>query len=166
MTWRERFTDRWQARLLIAVVVLSISLPLAARFSIGIDSQDEPCLPWRVYLIDTWANPGERGTLVAYRTHGLQFREDGTIYVKKLVGMPGDQYVGNAESMTINGQHWADLMPAIKTRLGWPSDAFRRDGRLMNDQYLLGGTAPTSYDSRYWGPVNRADLIGRAYPIW
>ena len=45
---------------------------------------------------------------------------------------------------------------------GWPQCR-----RLQADEvFLLSATNPTSFDSRYFGPVHAADVIGIAQPLW
>lgn len=36
------------------------------------------------------------------------------------------------------------------------------DGEL----FLLAGASPSSFDSRYFGPVSAGDVVGRAVPLW
>jgi len=36
---------------------------------------------------------------------------------------------------------------------------------LNKDQVFLMGTTKESFDSRYWGPVRRDSIIGRALPL-
>jgi conjugative transfer signal peptidase TraF len=39
-------------------------------------------------------------------------------------------------------------------------------GRLGRGQFFLLNTAPDSFDSRYFGPVNETAIIGTATPLW
>lgn len=39
--------------------------------------------------------------------------------------------------------------------------------RLERDElFLMGNELPNSFDSRYFGPVNAAQILGRAVPLW
>jgi hypothetical protein len=35
-----------------------------------------------------------------------------------------------------------------------------------HELFVMNGRAPDSFDGRYFGPVVRADVIGRARPVW
>lgn len=49
---------------------------------------------------------------------------------------------------------------------GRPLPWWRGCRRLVAGEYLLISPAETGFDSRYFGPVRRAALIGRARPLW
>ncbi|MBQ0216438.1 S26 family signal peptidase [Alcaligenes faecalis] len=67
--------------------------------------------------------------------------------------------------VSIDGVPSAAVLPA--DRLGrplspWPSCRQLRAGEL----FLLSYTNPASFDSRYFGPVSTAAVIGVAHPVW
>ena len=42
-----------------------------------------------------------------------------------------------------------------------------KDCRQLGDEFfLIGDGSPASFDSRYFGPVPRASIMGRATPLW
>lgn len=52
-------------------------------------------------------------------------------------------------------------------RMGRPLHGWPQCRRLHADEvFLLSVTSPASFDSRYFGPVRAADLIGLAQPLW
>lgn len=52
-------------------------------------------------------------------------------------------------------------------RLGRPLHAWPQCRRLeVGEVFLLSMTNPSSFDSRYFGPVRSADVIGTAHPLW
>jgi len=106
-------------------------------------------------------------------------------YIKRLVGLPGEQVEIIDGVVHINGQAVA-APPGIGPYVGVPPGGFSNlasNGctghpiRLAADEYyFLGDNSPISGDSRYWrtgspghrpGTVGRADIIGRAtYIYW
>lgn len=52
-------------------------------------------------------------------------------------------------------------------RLGRPLQAWSQCRCLQaGEVFLLSVTNPASFDSRYFGPVRTADVIGTAHPLW
>lgn len=50
---------------------------------------------------------------------------------------------------------------------GRPLEHWMHCRALEGDEvFLLGGDNPASFDSRYFGPVNVAAIVGRAIPLW
>lgn len=136
------------------------------RFTIGIDPQQNICLGHRVYLIDhknaTWV----RGKAYQFRSQAMgPYFADGTLIVKLMQGMPGDRVTVTADSVSVNGQQFADGLPLLD-RLNKPASRFRRDEYLATGKFWFMGTSADSYDSRYWGTVDSSQIIGRAYAIW
>ncbi|MGZ7460016.1 S26 family signal peptidase [Pseudomonas sp. Ma2-10] len=52
-------------------------------------------------------------------------------------------------------------------RLGRPIPTWRGCRPLVGDElFLLSDNNPESFDSRYFGPISAATVIGRAQPLW
>lgn len=55
----------------------------------------------------------------------------------------------------------------LADRRGRPLSAWSQCRRLAQGElFLLSGTNPASFDSRYFGPILASNVIGRAQPIW
>ena len=37
---------------------------------------------------------------------------------------------------------------------------------LQADEFWMLGTMPMSFDSRYWGPINGSQIVGRAHVLF
>ena len=88
---------------------------------------------------------------------------EGGIYVKRLVGLPGELVAEYQGQVYINGRHLSE--PYIKTSERdaqthtWP--------RLGPGQYfMMGDNRSDSCDSRLWGPVARSALVGPVFATY
>ncbi|MBB5204877.1 signal peptidase I [Inhella inkyongensis] len=139
-------------------------------------------LPLTDVVLAQWQGP-ERGDIVTFGSPA-----DGTRLLKRVVGLPGDRVELQGGQLWINGQaqtlEEAELVeeplpsgahvPAWRAQeqlgarrhavQGLPTVPALRDGSwtLGEGQYfMLGDNRDNSHDSRYFGPVPRALLIGR-----
>lgn len=105
--------------------------------------------------------PAEAAALAAQRGY-LPTR----IPLLKRVGAVAPQEVCIAEgSVRIDGVPSAAVLPA--DRWGRPLPSWPQCRRLRPDElFLLSVTNPASFDSRYFGPVSAAAVIGVAHPVW
>lgn len=68
-------------------------------------------------------------------------------------------------SVRIDGMPVAAVLPA--DRMGRPLPSWQQCRRLESGElFLLSMTNPVSFDSRYFGPVRVASVIGIAHPVW
>lgn len=117
MPWRP-YLIRLTALALIMAVVGTYAM---MRYRIGIDTQQERCLPdTTVYLIDLWNKEPVKDGLYAFHSKGLApLYNDGTRMLKRLTGMPGDEVKVTPEHVLVNGAEVSTGM-ALAQRLGVP----------------------------------------------
>ncbi|NEV64991.1 signal peptidase I [Thiorhodococcus minor] len=171
--WRERVRLlRWRWAVL-ALMALCLTLGLgtygAIRYRLGIDLQAHSCLESaRVFLIDTFAGPEDvvQGDLVAFRAQGLGVPAfEGQLFVKHAAGVPGDWVTVTPAATAINGMPMAQglaLAPALQRD---PASLARHERVPVEHFWMLGETAD-SFDSRYWGFLPVARMIGKAYALF
>lgn len=84
----------------------------------------------------------------------------------KRVGAVAPQHVCIiAGQVRIDGVPVAAALPA--DRVGRPLPSWPHCRPLREDElFLLSATNPASFDSRYFGPVSAAAVIGIAHPVW
>jgi conjugal transfer pilin signal peptidase TrbI len=157
------------ARRLVLLCFL-VGAPLAylgTRYRLGIDWQTDRCLPdTSVYLIDRWNRVPLKEGLYAFEARGLTpWYADGTRMLKRLTGMPGEVVEVNHHGIQVETRQIGEGL-VLAAQLGQPPEAFHRTHILDEGQYWFSGDAPTSFDSRYWGPVSGEQLLGRAWPLW
>ncbi|GAB2468733.1 S26 family signal peptidase [Comamonas humi] len=105
--------------------------------------------------------PPDAATLAAQRGY-LPTR----IPLLKRVGAVAPQEVCiSGGRVRIDGVPSVAALPA--DRLGRPLPSWQQCRRLWHSElFLLSSTNPASFDSRYFGPVSTAAVIGVAHPIW
>jgi conjugal transfer pilin signal peptidase TrbI len=150
---------------LFAFIVLAFSY-FASRYSISFNVAISDCLKSRVFLIDTWDKRVFEGQLIAFQMNvETTFYDTGAIWVKK-VGAAGSKTVNVDEnSITTNTQYFPLSAAYVLERLERQPDSLQATWQLKDDEIFMIGETLTSLDSRFWGPIKRTDVRGRAYAI-
>lgn len=161
---------RWGAKVGAATAVVAfLGWGFLDRYQIGVDTQAVKCVKGSIFLIDTKDLTPERGAMFAYRSKGTKWIfPDGTLMVKYLEGMPGDQVeVTEDFEVLVNGVRKARGLP-LATAISAEEARMRFCGKgtLKSDEAWMLGTLPRSFDSRYWGPIKTDQLVGRAYVLF
>lgn len=115
---------------------------------------------------ETCANPSEGentdGQDGAAPCDVAQTHESSQTYVKRVVGLPGDRLTIRDGLVYRNG-HREDSSFTVPCD-GAGECNFRASITVpRGDYYMMGDNRPDSLDSRYWGPVPKAWLIGKAF---
>ena len=108
-----------------------------------------------------------RGEIIVFKTDGVASERPGQIYEKRLVGLPGDRVSISDGAVHVNGVRtlFRDRGGEI-AYVNLPIDGFlSKEGETVtvpDDCYfVLGDNSPHSSDSRLWGCVPAASVIGR-----
>jgi signal peptidase I len=108
----------------------------------------------------------QRGDLIAFKTPPLARVRCGAggVYVKRVVGLPGDKIAERSGAIVLNGRPLRE--PYVeRTRRDSQTYAARRvpAGAL----YVLGDNRSQSCDSRIFGPISKKNVIGRVvFTYW
>ena len=126
----------------------------------------------------------QRGDVVVFK-----YPENKKInYIKRIVGLPGDKIIYKNKRLYVNEIGYshtqidhtfdpieiADGQVYIEDNsskeyliLNQSSPPFNFQYQVPDDTYfVLGDNRDNSNDSRYWGPVPRENLVGKAFFIW
>jgi len=124
----------------------------------------------------------QRGDLVVFQTDKINKNKEGlptvTVVVNRLVGLPGETVDIDPPYVLINGKRLTEpaIFDTISSKQEGYSGYFQPETlggpaslpiTLGPEEYfLLGDNSPRSYDSRYWGPVQREKIRGKAIRIY
>jgi signal peptidase I len=87
-------------------------------------------------------------------------------YVKRLIGLEGDHILIKDGNIYINGKIVVD--PRIARNYYYNQGEYgTKEIIVPKDKYFfLGDNSISSFDSRFWGSVDKRDIIGKALFIW
>lgn len=139
---------------------------VAGRYEVAFDHQSDRCLPWKVFLIDRSDRTPRRFALMAFRSRGIRFFKDGLLFTKYVAGVPGDVMDVRVDATRVAGISWGPINTDYAKTLNKTAAAFTRAVPISAGHVAMLTGSPHSYDSRYWGLVDQAQLVGRAVPLW
>jgi signal peptidase I len=148
----------WQLALLVIIVFGALGLRPGqiSGFSMEprIDSDEYVLINALAY----WFGPPQRGDIVAFRHE----RSAPSVYVKRVIGLPGDRVAIARGIVSVNGMPLAEPYVRFGDQRSFGSVVVP-----VNAYYVLGDNRANSDDSRVWGFVSANDLIGRAiFAVW
>ncbi len=127
-----------------------------------------------------------RGDIFVFSTKGIQYPQIRTdaFYIKRMAGLPGERITLDPPFLYANGTPIREPMPfarlqnrelgyhgyqlpksdgRIPLALGWPGQVLQ----LSDTQYLpLGDNTLSSLDGRYFGGVERKNIVGPAFMVY
>jgi signal peptidase I len=91
-----------------------------------------------------------------------QGQSSGVAFIKRVVGLPGDRIAIRQGHVYRNGVREKD--PYINQCVGGGACDFPGTITIPKDEYfMMGDNRGDSDDSRYWGPIKKQWIIGRAF---
>jgi len=149
------------AALLIALVVRFF---IAAPYIVSGASMDPTFESWHYLVIDRLSYQFEepqRGDVIVFKYPYDPSRS----FIKRVIGLPGETVELHGETVTIiNTEHPNGFTldePYIAPENQRSTDMSMT---LKEDQFfVMGDNRKASADSRSWGPVPRANIVGRAF---
>lgn len=158
--------------------VLAAGALILSGLSIATGGGARPLLLWNrtasepegLYVRDR--SPVSVGALVAFQAPSTAFPyADGQMsylrrvpILKSVAAVSGDEVCTENDRLRINGQ---TLAPILKTdRRGVTLPRWRGCRRLRaGELFVFSDRIPNSFDSRYFGPISRADIVGVFRPL-
>lgn len=166
-------TPKQRIRWLFSTLVFSI-LAVGAEvwfydnYRIAWDRQILRCLDARFLLVDLKDQEIKRDKIYAYTSkQAAPIIKDGSLVGKYIRGIPGDTVeIHDDDTVWINGIKVAAGMPHLRGMTDEQRKKFYGSRILKDDEYWMMGTKYLSFDSRYWGPIKKDQIVARAYVIF
>lgn len=86
--------------------------------------------------------------------------------LKRVVAAPGDTVLVKNNQIYVNDKLLANSVILVADHLNQPLKSILQSATLDKNQYLLFGDTSSSFDSRYFGVVQRNNIKGKALPIY
>jgi len=156
----------------VVVVVLLIRIFVLTAFYIPSPSMlDTLKIKDRVFVFRqayAFSEP-KVGDIVVFRVPEdiPKYDPDKPIWIKRVVGVPGDTVSIEDNHLCINGERVTDP-PFFKRNAyyqpyGVPGNAFPKTKVPSGCVLVFGDNSSNSYDSRYWGPIPQRRILGKAF---
>jgi signal peptidase I len=116
--------------------------------------------------IDYRLHPPQRGDIVILRPPS----NNSTDFIKRIIALPGERLLIREGVVYINGHRLIEpYLPEAWTQDNSPPPYSTGDGALIppNEYFVMGDNRNRSQDSRFFGPINRDRIDGKAwFRIW
>ena len=164
------FEKRYRlTREIIETIVLTVLMFLVIRLAVQnftIDGMSmEPNFHNReLVLVDKWSylfHPPNRGDVIVFVAPPTPTQD----YIKRVVGVPGDVVSVVGTRVVVNGKTLSESYVAAQNQ-GNPNAPILNLLIPPNEYFVMGDNRAGSFDSRAWGCVPAANLIGRASLIY
>jgi signal peptidase I len=126
-------------------------------------------IPFTNFHLPLWRSP-KRQQIIIFKPPFDPTQPD---YVKRVIGLPGDEVDVRDGSVWINGKRLAENYTVGPTEPAPPGQAPRGYEDLKfpykvpeNCYFAMGDNRENSYDSRFWGCVPRKDILGTPVIIY
>lgn len=153
----------------MAVIFHLMVTVFTKHYLIVTDLVDESlrCIPkYSVYLLKRNYGEIESGKIYTFKAKNMEpLYPDNTLISKYVAGVPSDSVVQNEHGVFINGKVISTGYPS-QDKLNKSESHFYTSYTLDNEKYFFTAPAERSFDSRYWGTVDKSQIIGEAIPLW
>ena len=148
------------AGIIIFVIFYIVFIHTVGYPSINLDES----LPGKLYWTFPHPDGLKQGDTVVFRFKGSRYFPHGAIFIKKVACIPKQKLVEKNRCFTCNGKPIGCAKE--RDRKGNPAPLFKWNGIIPPGKYFVVGTSRDSYDSKYWGFVDKTAIIGKAYRIF
>ena len=99
----------------------------------------------------------QRGDIVVFHLP----TNTGVDYLRRIIGLPGDTVQVESNHIIVNGTTLNE--PYVSTNATPIVNAWKIPA---GEYFVLGDNRPTSIDSRFWGPIPRSYIVGKAIFVY
>lgn len=150
----------------LGLIYFLIQTFFVGRYLISIDDQYfEKCLPYTLFIGDKDAIESIKvGNLAYFKSEEIEpGLKKGQLVVKIVAAVYGDIVRVKNNRLWINGVDYGELR--LNKTLRKNEGDYDRSIEIKKDELFMLGTLPGSFDSRYWGPINKSQVVAKGYAI-
>ena len=160
----------------IIISIFVLALAAIARFS-GVIINTSSSMPVGLYIKHNGSIQRNDIVLVClpipYREIALKrkYLEHGGIcngidpVIKQVLAIPGDYVVLTNKFIEVNHKRY-NYITKQRDRVGRLLISYPRSKFYTNGYWVFGTNNPNSWDSRYWGPINKKQIISNLHLVW
>jgi signal peptidase I len=155
------FTELLKFVLIAAVIVVPLRLFVAQPFIVSGASMEPTFENGQYLIVDELTyhfDAPKRGDVIIFRYP----KDTSQFFIKRIVGLPGESVLirnGQIEIQKQNGTTTTLNEPYVVNQGNGPDATYQIPA---GDYFVMGDNRPESSDSRSWGLLPRADIVGRA----
>lgn len=121
-----------------------------------------PRIPFTSYRVPQWRSP-KPGEIVAFRSPV----EPSEVYLKRVIAIAGDRVEIQHGILYVNGVRMPEDYARVRASRRWSWQENIPPRRVPPDSlFVLGDNRDNSEDSRYWGPVPVANVVGEPIVVF
>ncbi|KLV03487.1 hypothetical protein ABT56_18800 [Photobacterium aquae] len=150
----------------VGIFIFALLHYILESVSFVFDFQEDKCIPeYSVYLVLKKQRNVKKGGIYSFYFSGNKFYGKNTIFGKYVIGVEGDKVSIRKNGLFINDELYSKSEKYKEIHFDNPSDMYK-DFIIKKGSYFFGAKSQNSYDSRYYGTVDKTQIIGRMIPLW
>jgi conjugal transfer pilin signal peptidase TrbI len=165
---KNSYWEQSKGIVMLMLVVAAFTLYFMSRYTFAFNGAVSDCLKTKIFLVDTWEKDVTRGDLAAfYMEKPNKLFKTGFKWIKRVAAQEGDVVDVTYDNLIVNGtdKHDINLWYTL-SKLDMQMSQITAQVTVDPNNFFMVGETSTSYDSRYWGTVEKQHIIGRAYAIF
>lgn len=157
------FTEIFKFAVIALFIVVPFRLFVAQPFIVSGESMSPTFETGEYLIVDQLSyrfDAPKRGDVVIFKYP----RDTSKYFIKRLIGLPGETVEVRGSTVIIHGKDGKQTEQLDEPYVAQGNDReFYGTTKLSDTEYfVMGDNRRASSDSRIWGPVPKADMIGRA----
>ncbi len=151
--------------LIVLAIVIPIRIYVAKPFLVNGSSMDPSFASWDYLLIDVFTykflHEPERGDVIVFTAPVANNK----YFIKRVIGLPGETVELKDGKVSIYNEKHKDGFTLNEPYVAEYNTSYRNMSLTLGDDeyFVMGDNRAGSYDSRFWGPLKREFIVGRAF---